>query len=142
VIRPGRCLKAVVIAVLTVGLSACAGREGPAFRPEVIDPAQAVIYVYRPARQWAGRPIGVYIDQARVGQLGAGQYVANSVDPGERLVRAEGESDAVVRLIVSAGDSVFLEIRSSSWDERPVIEQPGEGTARQRIARTGRATDR
>jgi hypothetical protein len=129
---------AVLVWAFLLG-AGCAGPKGPAFRPEVIEPARAVIYVYRPPRSWAGRAVGVSIDQREVGRLDAGQHLAVQVDPGEHVIRVEGSSDAVREVRLIEGDSAFLEVRASAWDERPAITLLDEEAARRRIAHTGRA---
>lgn len=133
-----RRLPSVPTCALLLGLllSGCSGPRGPAFRPEVVEQSGAMIYVYRPARHWGGAPIGVYLDQRYLGRLSAGQYLACPVEPGQRLVRAEGRSDSVRLVTLGAADSAFLEVRASYWDERPAIEVPDEQAARSRIART------
>lgn len=120
-------------------LGGCAGTKGPVFQPEVVDPAKAVIYVYREPRSWAGRPVEVSIDQKFLGRLDAGQYLAETVDPGQRVVRVAGSSDAVRLVRLVPGDSAFLEVQSSYWNERPTIELIDEATARSAISHTGRA---
>lgn len=131
-------LRAGAILVLAVVLGGCGGAKGPAFRPEVVEPSKAVIYVYRPPRSWAGSLVGVSIDQKFVGRLDAGQYLAQPVDPGVRVVRVDGSSDAVRQIRLIAGDSAFLEVRSSYWDSSPTILLLDEPAARERISHTGR----
>lgn len=133
-----RGIRCALVSGLLYGASVggCAGVGGAPFRPEVVEQSQAMIYIYRPARHLAGSPVGVYIDQRFLGRLGAGQYLACRVEPGARLVRVEGQSDSVRLVTLGAADSVFVEVRSSYWDERPTIEMPDEPAARSRIART------
>ncbi len=126
-----------MLAALSVG--ACAGPHGPAFRPEVVDLGRSVIYIYRPPRQWAGPTVGIYLDQRFLGRLDAGQYVACTVDPGERIVRVEAGGDAVREVDLTAGDSAYLEVHSGYWSAGPTIDPVDEQAARERIAQTGRA---
>lgn len=128
-----------ILVLLTGMLAACSQPKGTPFRAEVVEPSKAVIYVYRPPRSWAGEPVSVSIDQKFAGRLDAGQYLARQVDPGQRVVLVVGASDAVRQVSLIAGDSAFLEVRSSYWDGRPEVELVDESAARQRIAQTGRA---
>jgi hypothetical protein len=121
------------------GFGGCSSAEGPPFRPEVVEPARAVIYIYRPPRSMAGSEVEVSIDQVFVGRLGAGQYLAQPVEPGLRMVRVVGSSDAVREISLVAGDSAFLEVHSSYWNERPEIDVVDGPEARDRIAQTGKA---
>ncbi len=124
---------------LTVMVASCARPKGTSFRPEVVEPSKAVVYVYRLPRSWAGRPVLVSIDQQLVGRLDAGQYLARQVEPGQRVVLIVGESDAVRQVSLIAGDSAFLEVHSSYWDGRPTVDLLDEQAAKSRIAQTGRA---
>jgi hypothetical protein len=126
----------VVLAAVVLG--ACAAPpSGEAFRPEIVDPAKGVIYIYRTGK--GSRPVPIVINQRVEGSLLPGQYLARSVEPGDYFVRAQGQTSAVRQARVVKGDAVYFEVITGRWSTRPVIEVPDNPSARERIARSVRA---
>jgi hypothetical protein len=123
-----------------LALSGCAAPPaGEAFRPEIVDPAKGVIYIYRTGK--GTRPVTIVINQRAEGALLPGEYMARSVEPGEYFVRAEGQTNAVRQARVVKGDAVYFEVRTGRWSTRPTIEMPDNPSARERIARATRAPE-
>jgi hypothetical protein len=110
--------------------------KGEAFRPEIVDPARGVIYIYRTGR--GSHPVPIVINQKSEGELLPGQYMARVVDPGEYFVRAGAEGSAVRQAKVVHGDAVYFEVHTGRWNNRATMEVPDNITARQRIARASR----
>jgi hypothetical protein len=119
----------VLVAVIVAGCRAAP--TGEAFRPEVADPARAVIYIYHAG----GRPVSVFIDQRPEGRLSRGEYLVRMVDPGDHFIRVEGGSMAVRRAVLVAGDAVYMEVSTSRLTGRAILEMPDTDLARRRIAR-------
>lgn len=142
----GSCRRVVAVMVGCTGLSCafwlggCASTTG-AFEPEILSSeGQGVLYVYRvPSGLGGGSALPVYVDQVHVGSLGAGRYLAVHVEPGGRIVRVEGRSDAVREVWVWAGESVFLELSVGVWSGLPHIDELSTDEARRRISRTRKA---
>ena len=132
-------LRAVPL-MLVLMLCGCAGApKGEAFRPEIVDPAKGVIYIYRTGP--GSRPVPIVINQRVEASLRPGEYVARVVEPGEYFVRAEGEISAVRQAKVVRGDAVYFEVRTGRWSTRPSIEVPDNPTARERSARSSRVEE-
>src|SRR5437016_7335594 len=68
-----------VMAALAAGLMSggCAGAGASGrFQPEIVEPTQAVLYIYREPRVLGQRPVRVFVNQQPVGELRPGQYTA------------------------------------------------------------------
>jgi hypothetical protein len=100
----------------------CAAR-GPVFSPVVAPGDDGVVYVYRRGAVLEGRDVKIFIDAEYVGRLGAGEYVARVVAPGERLIRAERKRELVVAAPVARGESVFYEVKIGAFQARPELTQ-------------------
>jgi len=112
---------ALLLPLLAV-LGGCGG-SGPVFTPVVAPGDNGVVYVYRRNATFEGRDVKVFLDADYVGALGAGEYVARVVTPGERLVRAERSRETVVIANVARRESVFLEVRAGAFQSRPELIQ-------------------
>ena len=119
-------------------LGGCGGApRGEAFRAEVADPAQGVLYVFREGG--SGPAIDITIDQEPRGSLKPGTYVAVVLPPGEHLVRASGRSEATRAVRLAPGESAYLRVTTPGFTpRRPDIDQPETARARAMIARTVR----
>ena len=111
----------VLLPVLAV-FGGCTG-SGPVFSPVVAPGDDGVVYVYRRNATFEGRDVKVFLDAEYVGALGAGEYVARVVRPGERLVRVERSRETVVVANVARRESVFLEVRAGAFQSRPDLVQ-------------------
>jgi hypothetical protein len=136
VVRLVSCVLVAGAAALPLG---CAGSpRGEAFQPEVVQPDQAVMYIYREPRTMGGKPVRVTVNQQEVAELRPGQYVATVVTPGAFLVRAEGSASSGAReLKMKAGDVAYLRI---SGNAKPEVDEPEPDVARRSIARTTQIT--
>lgn len=134
-------LLVLFIGLGTSGLAACAARpSGEPFRPEVVDPGRAVIYIFREPRNLRSPPMRVVVDQRPVGRLRAGAYIPVVVEPGSHLVRVEGLAEASREVAVEPGGSAYLRIGTPRVRRRlPVIDEPDPDTGRRLIAETIRA---
>lgn len=121
-------------------LAGCAARpSGEPFRPAVVEPGRAVIYVFREPRNLRSPPMRVVVDQRPVGRLRAGRYMPVIVDPGFHLVRVEGLTEAAREVEVEPGGSAYLRIGTPRVRRRlPVIDQPDAETGRRLISETVR----
>jgi hypothetical protein len=120
-------------------LGCAAPPAGEAFQPEIVEPAKAVIYIYREPKAGLGRRgVQVFVNQKAEGELLPGQYLARAVAPGPYLVRVESGSSMVREVRVVPGDVAYLQIVGNA---RPLIELPDSATARRQIARTTRQAE-
>jgi hypothetical protein len=135
-----RWLMMLALVVLTAG---CAGTpRGEPFQPEIVDPARAVVYVFRdgPARLRA-KPVKVFINQEPAGPLLAERYLSKVVAPSEVIVRVEGESSSAHSVVLRAGDAAYLRvIVPRLGGVKPTIEVVDGETARAALARSTRST--
>jgi hypothetical protein len=130
----------VVLAAAVLGTVApgCAGR-GEKFRPAFAQEGEAVIYVFRLGGPLMGGPVDVVIDQEPVLPLARGEYFAYGVQPGEHLIRVEGGSSAVARVVLQAGESVFVELVTQTLGGKPDLEVRQEEEGRLLIEGTREA---
>jgi hypothetical protein len=114
--------------------------RGEAFRPEVADPEQGVLYVFREAVHLTHPAVRLVLDQDPVGELRPGEYVALVVKPGEHFLRVESGSEDTRKVRLIPGESAFVRVVTQRFEgERPTLDQPESERARQMIARTVRA---
>lgn len=121
-------------------LPGCAGGRGEAFQPSVLQPDQAVIYIFRlSSSRLRKKPVQVFVNQTALGDLNPGEYTERVVPPGEYLVRVESDSSMVRRVRLIPGDVVYLQITTVGLNKKPVMETPESDLARRLIAGMTRA---
>lgn len=125
---------------LVAGAGGCASDRAQ-FRPAQLNGGDSVLYVYRNGGGLgSGGAVGVYVNQERIGEVHGGQYLARVVPPGEFLVRVEGNSSAVSRVKLVAGDSAFLRVESGGWPGKTTIEDVASAVGQREIAGTTEAS--
>ncbi|MEM1331775.1 MAG: hypothetical protein AAGG07_14620 [Planctomycetota bacterium] len=131
---------ALLCGLSAAALTACSSGGGSEpFRPVEVAPDQAALYIYRADRSFDGPPVRVRVDQEDVGQLRAGEHLALVVEPGERLISAEGRGSAARAVRVLDGKAAFIEIVASGFEDFVAIDLPTPEQAQRVIARTDRA---
>jgi hypothetical protein len=101
----------------------------------------SVIYVFREPGAFNGSVLRVYIDQEYAGSLRTGQYLAKIEPPGEHLVRIEGSSSVVSRVVFVGGESAYLQVDAAGHDPRPRIMVRESQEGMEMVSRTSLAPD-
>lgn len=132
-----RCAVGVVIGTAALlPLGCAAARSGDAFQPEVVQPDQAVLYIYRESHGIANRSLRISVNQQDLGELRSGEYLAAVVTPGAFLVRASSSSSSAAReLRLHGGDVAYLRVTGNA---KPAIDEPETDVAQSEIAKTRR----
>lgn len=137
----GRWPRTMVAMCAMVLVGSCASPPlGEPFSPEVVDPARAVVYVFRDA---AGglrtRPVQVFINQESVGTLLPGQYLSRSVPAAEAIIRVEGDASSARPVRLQPGDAAYVQVRTPAFGPtKPTLEILGSEPARRILSSTTR----
>ncbi|MBX3357995.1 MAG: hypothetical protein KF745_06160 [Phycisphaeraceae bacterium] len=107
--------------VATVVVAACANPK-PEFRPAQLAGGQGVIYMFRPGDMIGGGTVELVLNQEPIGPVQPGEYRAKVLPPGEYLVRVEGNSSSVSRVMLQSGESAYLLVRQGALGGRTTIE--------------------
>ncbi len=125
--------------VLLSSACSCGCARSARYRPVQLTENQSVIYVYRRGSILSPGRVSVLVDQRPLARLGPNRYAAVIVSPGEHLVRAQRNSDAVRRVVLGAGESVYLQCSVSLIGSRVWLVKPDDQqAARRAIAATRR----
>jgi hypothetical protein len=138
----------VHVAALTGAVMACAsmlvpgcaqGARGEPFRPTFVSGDDSVIYVFREPGAFNGSVLRVYINQEYIASLRTGEYLAQVEPPGEYLVRVEGVSSIVSRVIFIGGEAAYLQIDAPGYNPKPWVRVVGSEEGVEMISKTALA---
>lgn len=101
----------VLMCVMACGAGCATAGGGEVFRPAMLAPDQAVIYVFRPSeRAMRSGAISVFVNQEFQCELRPGEHLAHIVGAGEYLVRVEAGGSMVTEVRVAAGNVAYEKV--------------------------------
>lgn len=126
----------MLVVVSIAGSMGCA--RSYRYRPVQLTESQSVIYVYRRGSILSPGRVSILVDQQPQAKLAPNRYVAVIVSPGEHLVRAQRNSDAVRRVVLGPGESVYLQCSVSLIGSKVWLVKPDDQNAAQRAIAAAR----
>ena len=93
-------------------------------------PGKANVYIYRNESMGAAIKMGVYVDDAGVGQTAANTYINVQLAPGKHTVRGHAENNSEVVLDAEAGKNYYLwqEVKMGFGSARNALQLVDEAT--------------
>jgi hypothetical protein len=107
-------------------------RSDAAAKLFIVPPGRGNIYVYRDQVYLGDAPVDVVIDERWTGRLVGQTYVAVEVDTGLHLIRARGEKEATLDILVGPGQNsfVWLQVGPSLMSVRATLHPKAEAEGR------------
>jgi hypothetical protein len=128
----------VLVAVLA-SLGCGTTPKGAPFRPAMLAPDEAAIYIFRMPEPWMrSGPVSVYINQQYQGDIRPGEHIAVAAKAGEYLIRVEAGSSMVSEARVAPGVVEYRQVKMKRR-ARVVIEAVEPEVGRRLIAGTKRS---
>jgi hypothetical protein len=111
-------------------------RSDAAAKLFIAPPGRGNIYVYRDQVYLGDAPVDVVIDERWTGRLVGQTYVAVEVDTGLHVIRARGEKEATLDVLVGPGQNsfVWLQVGPALMSLRATLHPKAEADGRAAVA--------